>query len=150
MSGAAGLCWYADSRLYTPLLVANLNKDNDSVDADLGKLFGSMVGTRESNVEGGLFPIDEQKKDNLHQWKRVVSSTFGQYAAKEAENPDSITGRGFFRVSLARHGSTLLFSLDDKLVDKAIGTLDKHFLTLPEGTEPDGHWQWLPLQWRAM
>ncbi len=214
MSGAAGLCWYADSRLYTPLLVASLNKDNDSLDADLGKLFGSMVGTRESNVEGGLFPVDEQNKDSLHQWKRVVSSTFGQYAAQEAENPDAITGRAFFRVSLARHGSTLLFSLDDKLVDKALGTLDKHFppladvvpkdaltpvylgpdslaqlmkqetldslpqdmepvfrnaaqthllpklqklagfgkyaLTLPEGTEPDGHWQWLPLQWRAM
>ncbi len=214
MSGAAGLCWYADSRLYTPLLVANLTKDNDSLDADLGKLFGSMVGSKESNVDGGLFPIAEQQKDGVHEWKRQVSSSFGQYAAKEAENPDAITGKGFFRVSLARHGSTLLFSLDDKLVDKALGTLDKHFppladvlpkdvlmpvylgpdslaqlmqqetldslpqdmepvfrnaaqthlipklqklagfgkyaLTLPEGSEPDGHWQWLPLQWRAM
>ncbi|NVZ65590.1 DUF2138 domain-containing protein [Pseudomonas gingeri] len=215
MNGAAGLCWYADSRLYTPLLVASLDsKAGDALDADLGKLFGSMVGSNESNVEGGLFPVDEQKKDSAHQWKRQVSSTFGQYAAKDAPQPDAITGKGFFRVSLARHGSTLLFSLDDKLVDKALGTLDKHFppladvlpkdvlmpiyfgpdalaqlmkqetldslpqdmepvfrnaaqthllpklqklagygkyaLTLPEGSEPDGHWQWLPLQWRAM
>ncbi|SDU41509.1 Uncharacterized conserved protein YfaA, DUF2138 family [Pseudomonas mandelii] len=215
MAGAAGLCWYADSRLYTPLLVASLNDDDSAkLDGDLGNLFGSMVGAYEGNVEEHAFPVVEKQEGQSHQWLRQVSSNFGPYKAKDAENPDSITGKAFMKVSLARHGSTLLFSLDDKLVDKALGTLDKRFppmadvvpkdllmpvyfgpesmaqlmqqetldslpqdmepvfynaaqtylipklrklggygkyaLTLPEGSEPDGHWQWLPLEWKAL
>ncbi|WP_449106435.1 DUF2138 domain-containing protein [Pseudomonas mohnii] len=215
MAGVAGLCWYADSRLYTPLLVAGLNdKDSARLDGDLGKLFGSMVGAYEGKVDDHAFPVVEKQKGQSHQWQRQVSSNFGPYAAKDAEDPDAITGKAFMRVSLARHGSTLLFSLDDKLVDKALGTLDKRFppmadvvpkdrlmpvyfgpdamaqlmqqetldslpqdmepvfynaaqtylipklrklggygkyaLTLPEGSEPDGHWQWLPLEWKAL
>ncbi|RON58216.1 DUF2138 domain-containing protein [Pseudomonas frederiksbergensis] len=215
MAGAAGLCWYADSRLYTPLLVASLNdSDSAKLDGDLGNLFGSMVGAYEGNVEEHAFPVVEKKEGENHQWQRQVSSNFGPYAAKDAENPDAITGKAFMKVSLARHGSTLLFSLDDKLVDKALGTLDKRFppmadvvpkdllmpvyfgpdsmaqlmqqetldslpqdmepvfynaaqtylipklrklggygkyaLTLPKGSEPDGHWQWLPLEWKAL
>lgn len=215
VAGAAGLCWYADSRLYTPLLVASL-KDEDSgkLDGDLGKLFGAMVGAFESNVEENVFPVVEKQEGLNHVWQRQVSSNFGPYAAKDAENPEAISGKAFMKVSLARHGSTLLFSLDDKLVDKALGTLDKRFppmadvlpqdvlmpiyfgpdsmaqlmqqetldslpqdmepvfynaaqtylipklrtlggygkyaLTLPEGSEPDGHWQWLPLEWKAL
>ncbi|TPG81026.1 DUF2138 domain-containing protein [Pseudomonas mandelii] len=215
MAGAAGLCWYADSRLYTPLLVASLNDDDSAkLDGDLGNLFGSMVGAYEGNVEEHAFPVIEKQEGPTHQWQRQVSSNFGPYKAKEAEQPDAITGKAFMKVSLARHGSTLLFSLDDKLVDKALGTLDKRFppmadvvpkdllmpvyfgpdsmaqlmqqetldslpqdmepvfynaaqtylipklrklggygkyaLTLPEGSEPDGHWQWLPLEWKAL
>ncbi|VVM50580.1 hypothetical protein PS645_00739 [Pseudomonas fluorescens] len=215
MAGAAGLCWYADSRLYTPLLVASLNDDDSAkLDGDLGNLFGSMVGAYEKNVEAHAFPVIEKQEGQSHQWQRQVSSNFGPYKAQEAENPDAITGKAFMKVSLARHGSTLLFSLDDKLVDKALGTLDKRFppmadvvpkdllmpvyfgpdsmaqlmqqeildslpqdmepvfynaaqtylipklrtlggygkyaLTLPEGSEPDGHWQWLPLEWKAL
>jgi uncharacterized protein YfaA (DUF2138 family) len=215
VAGAAGLCWYADSRLYTPLLVASLkDEDNGKLDSDLGTLFGSMVGAFESNVEENVFPVVEKQEGQSHVWQRQVSSNFGPYAAKDAENPDAITGKAFMKVSLARHGSTLLFSLDDKLVDKALGTLVKRFppmadvlpkdvlmpiyfgpdsmaqlmqqetldslpqdmepvfynaaqtylipklrtlggygkyaLTLPEGSEPDGHWQWLPLEWKAL
>lgn len=215
VAGAAGLCWYADSRLYTPLLVASLkDEDNSKLDGDLGKLFGSMVGAFESNVAENVFPVIEKQEGQSHVWQRQVSSSFGPYAAKTAENPDAISGKAFMKVALARHGSTLLFSLDDKLVDKALGTLDKRFppmadvlpkdvlmpiyfgpdalaqlmqretldslpqdmepvfynaaqtylmpklrtlggygkyaLTLPEGSEPDGHWQWLPLEWKAL
>lgn len=215
MAGAAGLCWYADSRLYTPLLVASLNDDDSAkLDGDLGNLFGSMVGAYEGKVAEHAFPVVEKQEGQTHQWQRQVSSNFGPYKAKDAEQPDAITGKAFMRVSLARHGSTLLFSLDDKLVDKALGTLDKRFppladvlpkdllmpiyfgpdsmaqlmqqetldslpqdmepvfynaaqtylipklrtlggygkyaLTLPKGSEPDGHWQWLPLEWKAL
>jgi uncharacterized protein YfaA (DUF2138 family) len=215
VAGAAGLCWYADSRLYTPLLVASLkDEDSSKLDGDLGKLFGSMVGAFEANVDENVFPVVEKQEGQNHVWQRQVSSNFGPYAAKTAENPDAISGKAFMKVSLARHGSTLLFSLDDKLVDKALGTLDKRFppmadvlpkdvlmpiyfgpdsmaqlmqqetldslpqdmepvfynaaqtylipklrtlggygkyaLTLPEGSEPDGHWQWLPLEWKAL
>jgi uncharacterized protein YfaA (DUF2138 family) len=215
MAGAAGLCWYADSRLYTPLMVASLDDDDSArLDGDLGTLFGSMVGAYEGKVDEHAFPVVEKQEGESRQWQRQVSSNFGPYAANDAEQPDAISGKAFMRVSLARHGSTLLFSLDDKLVDKALGTLDKRFppmadlvpkdlvmpvyfgpqsmaqlmqretldslpqdmepvfynaaqtylipklrtlggygkyaLTLPAGSEPDGHWQWLPLQWQAL
>lgn len=215
MAGAAGLCWYADSRLYTPLLVASLkDQDTAKLDGELGKLFGTMVGAYEGNIGEHVFPVVEKREGQNHQWLRQVSSNFGPYAAQEAENPSAITGKAFMRVSLARHGSTLLFSLDDKQVDKALGTLNKTFppmadvlpknllmpfyfgpdamaqlmqketleslprdmepvfynaaqtmlipklrtlggygkyaLTLPKGSEPNGHWQWLPLEWKAL
>jgi uncharacterized protein YfaA (DUF2138 family) len=84
VAGAAGLCWYADSRLYTPLLVASL-KDEDSgkLDGDLGKLFGSMVGAFEANVEENVFPVVEKQEGQSHVWQRQVSSNFGPYAAKD-------------------------------------------------------------------
>lgn len=215
VAGAAGLCWYADSRLYTPLLVASLkDEDSSKLDGDLGKLFGSMVGAFEPNVAENVFPVVEKQEGQSHVWQRQVSSSFGPYAAKTAQTPEAISGKAFMKVSLARHGSTLLFSLDDKLLDKALGTLEKRFppmadvlpkdvlmpiyfgpdsmaqlmqqetldslpqdmepvfynaaqtyllpklralggygkyaLTLPEGSEPDGHWQWLPLEWKAL
>lgn len=215
VAGAAGLCWYADSRLYTPLLVASLkDEDSSKLDGDLGKLFGSMVGAFEPNIAENVFPVVEKQEGQIHVWQRQVSSSFGPYAAKTAQNPEAISGKAFMKVSLARHGSALLFSLDDKLLDKALGTLDKRFppmadvlpkdvlmpiyfgpdsmaqlmqqetldslpqdmepvfynaaqtyllpklrtlggygkyaLTLPEGSEPDGHWQWLPLEWKAL
>ncbi len=215
MAGAAGLCWYADSRLYTPLLVASL-KDQDSgkLDGELGKLFGSMFGAYEGNVDAHVFPVVEKQAGTSHEWQRQVSSSFGPYAAKDAENPDAISGKAFMKVSMARHGSTLLLSLDDTLVNKALGTLTKNFppmadvlpkdllmpfyfgpdamaqlmqketldslpqdmepvfynaaqtllipklrtlggygkyaLTLPKGSVPNGHWQWLPLEWKAL
>ncbi|KQQ55579.1 hypothetical protein ASF84_09550 [Pseudomonas sp. Leaf127] len=215
VSDAAGLCWYAESRLYTPLLVAHLtDKNSASLDDDLGTLFGAMVGAREARTEGHLFPVVDKQEGDTHQWQRQVSTRFGPYLASEAQNPDAVSGKAFMKVSLARHGSTLLFSLDDRLVDKAIGTLDKRFppladvlpgdqlvpiyfnpgaiaqllqqetlgslpkdmepvfynaaqthlipklqklggygkyaLTLPQGTEPDGYWQWLPLEWKPL
>lgn len=214
MNGAAGLCWYADSRLYTPLLVAQLDDDSDRVDGDLGKFFDSVIGADEPKAPNRKFPVQEQNDKGVHQWQRQVSSNFGQYAVATAQDPQTVSGKGFFKVNLARHGSTLVFSLDDKLVQKSLSTLDKHFppladvlpkdavtplyfgpaslaqlmqqetldslpqdlepvfrnaaqtfllpkltklsgyekyaLTLPAGSKPNGHWQWLPLQWRAL
>ena len=133
LSGAAGLCWYADSRLHSPLLVATLSAPpSTELDDDLGKLFASMVGAFEPNAEGGNFPMDAQTNGDTRKWLRLVSSNFGQYPAEQAVDPEAISGRGFFRVGLARKGSTLLFSIDDQLLDKALGTLDKRYPPLAD------------------
>lgn len=217
LTGVAGLCWYPTSRLHSPLLVGQLDdKAGDSLDGELGNLFGSLIGAWESNVEGGIFPVQTENAGDVHKWQREVSSNFGQYPASEAQVPDAITTNGFFRISLARQGSTLLFSLDDSLVNKGLDSLGKRFppladvlpkdavvpaylapdtlstlfeqetldalpsdiepvfrnaaqthllpklkalaghskyaLTLPEGSKPESgeHWQWLPLEWRAL
>ncbi|MBO3275084.1 DUF2138 domain-containing protein [Pseudomonas schmalbachii] len=133
LSGAAGLCWYADSRLHSPLLVGKLSAPASAeMDDDLGKLFTSVIGAHEANVQDKAFPVVSESQGETHKWQRQVSSNFGQYPASAAESPEAVSGKGFFRVSLARHGETLLFSLDDRLVDKALDTLDKRFPPLAE------------------
>ncbi|MHB9797961.1 DUF2138 domain-containing protein [Pseudomonas sp. MT3] len=133
LSGAAGLCWYSESRLHSPLLVVKLDAPaSPELDEELGKLFGSLVGSFEARVEEGAFPVDSRPEGDGRLWQRQVSSRFGQYPASEAENPDQVSGNGFFRVSLLRDGNTLLFSIDDKLLDKARNTLAKRFPPLAD------------------
>ncbi|MDN6857869.1 DUF2138 domain-containing protein [Pseudomonas sp. CAN2814] len=133
LSGAAGLCWYPDSRLHSPLLVVKLDAPaGPELDEQLGKLFGSMVGAYEANVQEHVFPVDSQAAGEGRLWQRQVSSRFGQYAASEAGNPDQVSGNGFFRVSLLRDGNTLLFSIDDKLLNKARNTLAKRYPPLAD------------------
>ncbi|MNZ64509.1 hypothetical protein D3C78_826810 [compost metagenome] len=133
LSGAAGLCWYADSCLHSPLLVGRLSAPASAeMDDDLGKLFGSVIGAHEANLPEKTFPVVSESQGETRKWQRQVSSNFGQYPAAAAESPEAVSGKGFFRVSLARHGETLLFSLDDRLVDKALDTLDKRFPPLAE------------------
>lgn len=133
LSGSAGLCWYPDSRLHSPLLVGTLKgKPDTQTDAELGALFDRLIGAWEPYAEGGSFPVEETAQGELHKWQRQVGSNFGQYPADLAEQPDALASRAFFRVGLARHGSTLLFSLDDRLLDKAAQTLDKRYPPLAE------------------
>ncbi|MFR0692614.1 DUF2138 domain-containing protein [Enterobacterales bacterium AE_CKDN230030158-1A_HGKHYDSX7] len=133
LSGAAGLCWYPDSRLHSPLLAVKLDAPaSPELDEQLGKLFGSMIGAYEANVEAGAFEVESRAEGEGRLWQRQVSSRFGQYPASEAENPDQVSGNGFFRVSLLRDGNTLLFSIDDKLLDKARNTLAKRYPPLAD------------------
>ncbi|MES2820701.1 MAG: DUF2138 domain-containing protein [Pseudomonadota bacterium] len=121
LTGAAGLCWYPDSRLHSPLLVGLLDDSaGASLDGDLGKLFDSLIGAGKPRAEPGEDPSEaagSESQGDSRIWQREVSS-------KAADS--------LFRVTLARHGSTLLFSLDDGLVDKAINTLGKRFPPLAE------------------
>ncbi|MCW5273522.1 DUF2138 family protein, partial [Pseudomonas aeruginosa] len=133
LSGAAGLCWYASSRLHSPLLVGQLSAPASAeLDDELGKLFGRVIGAKEAKVEGGSFPVEDRVDGQTRRWTRQVSSNFGAYPASQADNPDSISGRAFFRIGMARHGQTLLFSLDDQLLGKALDTLDKRYPPLAE------------------
>ncbi|MFS7150599.1 DUF2138 family protein, partial [Escherichia coli] len=78
-------------------------------------LFGRVIGAKEAKVEGGSFPVEDRVDGQTRRWTRQVSSNFGAYPASQADNPDSISGRAFFRIGMARHGQTLLFTLDDQL-----------------------------------
>lgn len=133
LGGAAGLCWYADSRLHSPLLVAQLRGAPSAAgDEELGRLFGALIGAWEPLAAEGTFPVQHEAQGEVRRWQREVGSNFGQYPADQAAQPEALAASGFFRVSLARQGSTLLFSLDDRLVDKALDTLDKRFPPLAE------------------
>lgn len=124
MSGASGLCWYPDSHLYTPLIVSRLETSADEqLDTQLAALFATVIGAREKQP----VPVLATRKNQAHLWQRDVSSRYGQYPASESGAAQDLVGSRFFRVSLARHDQTLLFSLDDQLVNKALQTLDKNF-----------------------
>ncbi|MBW7984894.1 DUF2138 domain-containing protein [Enterobacillus tribolii] len=133
LTGAAGMCWYADSRLYTPLLVTRLDDAAGSqADDGLGALFDRTIGAPEKKAPQGVLPMRETQTEQAHSWRREVSSSYGQYNAGESEAGESMTARKFFRVTLAREGQTLLFSLDDRLVEKARQTLGGNFPPMAE------------------
>lgn len=128
LKGPVGLCWYASSRLYTPLIVTRLSiGEIEDLDGVVGSLFDKMIGSLEHNLATKRFPVQMTSQDNGKRWQRQVGSNFGQYPAEQASDPSLLKSTGFFNVSLARQGDMLIFSLDDKLVDQAIATLEKRF-----------------------
>jgi uncharacterized protein YfaA (DUF2138 family) len=120
--------------MHTPLIALELasNVQQPETDNELSGLFTDIIGGREKNVQGGRFPVDSQDLANGKLWKRIVGSKYGLYSTEQAEPPLELAAKSFFRVSLARHGSTLLFSLDDKLLQHALDTLDKNYPALSE------------------
>ncbi len=74
LSGAAGLCWYPESRLHSPLLAVKLDAPaSPELDDQLGKLFGSMIGAYEANVEAGA-----------SRWKVVPKAMVASGSARSA------------------------------------------------------------------
>jgi uncharacterized protein YfaA (DUF2138 family) len=134
LTGAAALCWYASSRMHTPLVALELaaNAQQPETDNNLSGLFVDVIGGYEKKVEGGRFPVASRDLASGKLWQRIVGSKYGLYSADQAEPPLELASRNFFRVSFARHGSTLLFSLDDKLLQHALDTLDKNYPALSE------------------
>ena len=124
LDGAAGLCWYEDSKLQTPLFVGQF--DGSAEQAQLpGKLFTQNIGAHESKAPEGVLPVNQTQQGEAQIWRREVSSRYGQYPKAQAAQPDQLMSDYFFRVSLAMQNKTLLFSLDDTLVNNALQTLNK-------------------------
>lgn len=137
-AGPAALCWYPQSRLHTPLLVTQLASDQaqptaaDRVDSDLGSAFDAMIGAFEPNIDNGKLPVESVIAADASRWQRVVGSTWGLHATSSLQPPQELSSENFFRVTLARQGSTLLFSLDEQLVEQALATLQKRFPPMAE------------------
>ncbi len=124
LDGGAGLCWYEDSKLQTPLFVGQF--DGTAEQAQLpGKLFTQNIGAHESKAPEGVLPVSQTQQGEAQIWRREVSSRYGQYPKAQAAQPDQLMSDYFFRVSLAMQNKTLLFSLDDTLVNNALQTLNK-------------------------
>lgn len=70
-------------------------------------------------------PVSQTQQGEAQIWRREVSSRYGQYPKAQAAQPDQLMSDYFFRVSLAMQNKTLLFSLDDTLVNNALQTLNK-------------------------
>ncbi|EBU7540013.1 DUF2138 domain-containing protein [Salmonella enterica subsp. salamae serovar Sofia] len=119
-SGTAGLCWYPQSRLYTPLLVAQLTQTPDASWDDAATLFSRFIGQP-------ALPIDTVNHDDVHLWQREIRSRYAPYPASQSRHQDAPDQGRFFRASLAHYQQTVMFSLDDALVENATRTLKKNF-----------------------
>lgn len=138
LGGPVALCWYGKSRLHTPLLVTRMTgADLSGVDPQLGQTFAGMVGAFEEKTEDGRFPVEQSSTGDAQSWKRVVGSSFGLHTASEFSASELLSNDRYFRIALARKGDTLLFSLDDELVDAALATLDKRYPPLAEQLPAD-------------
>lgn len=154
------VCWYADSKLYTPLLVAKLGK---SVKGDfLRGVFEQSVGNLEAGIlteaemaqfreqqkrraagekiedpikatqfEQAMAITEEKKKDGVI-WSREVSSRFGLYDTDKSKHSKQMRSSKFFNVRMASWKGYLAFSPDDRLVDNAISVIDKKFPALSD------------------
>lgn len=137
--GSTALCWYRDSRLHSPLLVSRLQPaeaapTNAGIDHALGQAFEHLVG---AGSAAGRTPVMHRAGPDGGRWQRLVGSSFGIHRSGEAPDPDALGAARFFRITLARRGDLLLFSLDDRLVDKALATLDRRFPPLADQLSTD-------------
>lgn len=108
LDGGAGLCWYGDSKLQTPLFVGQF--DGTAEQAQLpGKLFTQNIGAHESKAPEGVLPVSQTQQGEAQIWRREVSSRYGQYPKAQAAQPDQLMSDYFFRVSLAMQNKTTAF-----------------------------------------
>lgn len=124
LKGAGGLCWYEDSRLQSPLFVGQINSGAERAQLPAA-LFEKTIGAREINAPQGVIAVKKTQSGSATLWQREVSSRYGQYPAAQSTSPEQLMSASFFRVSLAMQAQTVLFSLDDTLVNQALQTLNK-------------------------
>jgi uncharacterized protein YfaA (DUF2138 family) len=136
LGGPVAICWYASSRLHTPLLVTRLREGAD-IDTQLAQAFEQYVGANEPGLDYQRFPVESTPHEGGLRWQRVVGSDFGGHSKSDLPDPEQVDSANFFRVTLLRHGDLLAFSLDDALADKALATLQQRFPPLAEQLPKD-------------
>jgi uncharacterized protein YfaA (DUF2138 family) len=124
-AGPAAVCWYKDSRLYTPLFAARLKSRMDE------KQSGEFFAIADSAIAGkgeATFNADS----GIAQWQGVVASRFG--VAGEDGGPRSL------RPALALQGDLVFFSPDAALVENALDVAAKRYPALADSfTKADGN-----------
>jgi uncharacterized protein YfaA (DUF2138 family) len=142
LDGPGGVCWYPKSRLYTPLFVVPVRKPlGPSETALLARIFETVIGAQEASLEDkedARFPVTATRPGNgSHLWQRDVTSRYG--VRKSGEKTEGPSGNSrFFRVTLAQHNRSLIFSPDDELVQDALAVADKKFPSLGEELSNEG------------
>ncbi|HEV8585118.1 MAG TPA: DUF2138 family protein [Methylomirabilota bacterium] len=129
LDGPAAVCWYAKSRLYTPLFLVPTRRALEPAEAAvLERMFTAAVGAAEPALSGHADPrysVGRMEAVEMSMWQRRVTA------------PDGVRRQGFFQVSLARHRHAVAFSPDDRLVTEAIAVAGRQYPALadvlPEG-----------------
>lgn len=116
-NGPATVCWYGDSRLYTPLFVANLKAPADAqVLARLGEVFAGGIGRGPLDKRE---PVAVRKAGDGVWWvERGVETPFG---------PRGEDGRRRLVAAMAVRDRAVVFSPDQKLVGRALDVVAKRY-----------------------
>lgn len=140
-SAKATACWHSDSKFYTPLITLHGNyRGLVGKAAELQPLFDKIIGSREaywklSEAEdtpatlawSKKLPVTIGKSGSATTFVREVGGRQGLYPAKDSKQAALLTSSRFFRVKLAVTANALVFSPDDRLVDRALSTIDGKF-----------------------
>jgi uncharacterized protein YfaA (DUF2138 family) len=140
-SAKATACWHPDSKFYTPLITFQGNFAGLVGKAtELQPLFEKIIGSREaywklSEAEdtpatlawSDKLPVTVGKNAAATTFSREIGGREGLYPAKESKQAALLTSSRFFRVKLAVTSKALVFSPDDRLVDRALSTLKGKF-----------------------
>jgi uncharacterized protein YfaA (DUF2138 family) len=131
LDGPAAVCWYATSRLYTPLLVVPTRRVLEPTEAAaLERLFAAAVGASERALQGDDDPryaMARSTVDAAQIWQRRVGARDGV-----RRDGAGTQAQAFFQVTLARHRHVLAFSPDDRLVEAALAVADRRFPSLAD------------------
>ena len=135
LDGPAGVCWYAKSKLATPLFLARFKNAETAKQLSpvLAKLFEAAVGAYEYNHEAGAFPVETRKVHSATVLHRVVSSPFGTEKASASKQADALSAARYFPVSLALAGNVVAFSPDAKLAEDVVAVSAKRYPAASDG-----------------
>jgi uncharacterized protein YfaA (DUF2138 family) len=121
--GPAAVCWYKDSRLFTPLFAARLSRDVDEKQAEaFFKLAAQATRVDKGNTEFN-------KQTGFALWQGEIPSRYGASVNGE---PRSL------KPALALGDRTVFFSPDIKLVMSALDVAAKRYPSIFDGIEDRG------------
>ncbi|WP_338849816.1 DUF2138 family protein [Massilia sp. W12] len=124
--GPAAICWYAQSNLHTPLILAHTKPGSKPDPLFLEQLFRWMI-------RGAQQAQGDKTKDGGHLWQHEVSAPFGMAAQAKAKGKDKKNTEGeetVYQPALAQQGDFIAFSPDVKLVQLALQTQAKRYPNL--------------------
>ncbi|MDR0717069.1 MAG: DUF2138 domain-containing protein [Azoarcus sp.] len=116
-TGAAAVCWYKDSRFYTPLFAARLKADADE---KLVKEFFALAG---ASLRAGTSETFVDAENGVALWRGKVASRFG------APGDD---GARSLEPALAILRDTVFFSPNAALVERARDVVAKRYPALAD------------------
>ncbi len=138
LEGPAGVCWYAKSRIASPLFITRMKSAAIAQQqaAQLGTLFTALIGAQEP-ARKDRFPVATRKQDGATLWQRPVSARYGSHKVA-ADQAEEFSSDRYFPVTLAVAGEYVLFSPDERLVTDALDVLAKRYPSAADGAEqPD-------------
>ncbi len=131
LEGPGAVCWYARSRLYTPLFLAPARRALTPAEAAvLERLFTAAVGAAERELPGRDDPrhaVTRAESPDTAVWQRRVSAPDG--VRKDGAGPRA---PAYFQVSLARHRHAVAFSPDDRLIADAVAVAGRTYPALAD------------------
>ena len=137
---AAGICWYPDSTLYSPLLLAQ-TRDPKQFSRHAPQLFDWLIGASEAGLRDeakSRLPVRKSKPEGGLLLQRAVGADDGNLSrdAKDAApGVNKLTLGRYFDVSMAQSGNSIVFSPDSKLVTTAIAVQQKRYAALADRME---------------